>query len=470
MASYRNEQSQSMSTTDGTLKRVLSRWDLVLYGLVILTPTAPYPIYGIVQQLSHGHAALAYLVAMVAMMFTASSYGKMAGAFPAAGSTYTYARCALNEYVGFLAGWAMILDYILIPLVSIIYAALTAERLVPGVPYIVWAVSFTIALTLINIPGIRVTARAGEIMMAIMSICAVLFIFLAVRYVATALGFEAIFNRSALFRPETFAVRPLMLGAGVAALSYIGFDAISTLAEDTKKPERDIAFATVLVCVLQTCICFITVYMAALVWPDYRSYPEAETVILDIGRKIGGAWMFGSLTFVLLVAGLASALTAQAGASRLLFGMGRDGVLSRRFFGFIDPRFSTPTRAIYLMGALSLLGTLFLRFQIAVELLNFGAFAGFVLVNLSVIRHYFIRLRCRTGIQVLTNLVFPFLGAAVCGYLWMNLSNNAKVAGFAWLAAGAAYLAILTRGFRTAPKPLQSLSDIGEPQASRRDV
>ncbi len=458
-----------MNTTGGALKRVLSRWDLVLYGLVILTPTAPYPIYGIVQQLSHGHAALAYLVAMVAMLFTASSYGKMAGAFPAAGSTYTYARCALNEYIGFLAGWAMILDYILIPLVSIIYAALTAERLVPGVPYVVWAISFTIALTLINIPGIRVTTRAGEIMMVIMSVCALLFIVLAARYIVTVSGFPGIFNRSALFRPDLFAIRPLMLGAGVAALSYIGFDAISTLAEDTVKPERDIAFATVLTCVLQTCICFLTVYLAALVWPDYRSYPQAETVILDIGRKIGGAWMFGSLTFVLLVAGLASALTAQAGASRLLYGMGRDGMLSRKFFGFVNPRFSTPTRSIYLMGVLSLLGTLFLRFQIAVELLNFGAFAGFILVNLSVIRHYFIRLRHRTGVQVLRNLIFPLLGAAVCGYLWMSLSKQAKLAGFIWLATGIAYLAILTRGFVTIPNPLRSLSDISEPELSKRD-
>jgi putrescine importer len=407
---------------------------------------------------------------MVAMLFTASSYGKMAGAFPAAGSTYTYARYALNEYVGFLAGWAMILDYVLIPLVSIIYAALTAERLAPSVPYIVWAVSFTIALTLINVPGIRVTARAGEIMMVIMSACALVFVFLAARYVATSWGFAGLFNSSALFRPDTFAVRPLMLGAGVAALSYIGFDAISTLAEDTVKPERDIAFATVLACVLQTCICFLTVYLAALVWPDYHSYPQTETVILDIGRKIGGVWMFGSLTFVLLVAGLASALTAQAGASRLLYGMGRDGVLSRRFFGFINPRFSTPTRSIYLMGALSLLGTLFLRFQIAVELLNFGAFAGFVLVNLSVIRHYFIRERRRAGIQMLTNLIFPLLGAIVCGYLWMSLSSNAKLAGFAWLAGGVAYLAILTRGFRTAPKPLQALNELGEPEASRGDA
>src|SRR5512138_2431901 len=115
------------------LKRILSRRDLILYGLVILTPTAPYPVYGIVQQTSNGHAALAYIVAMVAMLFTAASYGKMSSAFPSAGSTYTYAQRALNPHVGFLAGWAMILDYFLIPLLSVIYAALTANRLIPQV-------------------------------------------------------------------------------------------------------------------------------------------------------------------------------------------------------------------------------------------------------------------------------------------------------------------------------------------------
>ncbi len=226
-----------MSQATASLRRVLTRRDLILYGLVILTPTAPYPVYGIVQQVSNGHAALGYLVAMVAMLFTAASYGKMASAFPAAGSTYTYAQRALNGHVGFLAGWAMILDYFLIPLESIIYAALTAHRLIPSVSYAVWAVSFTLALTLINIPGIRVTARASEVMMAIMTACAVTFVFLAARYIVTVHGFHALFDRGALFRPETFALRPLMLGAGVAALSYIGFDAISTLAEDTVESE-----------------------------------------------------------------------------------------------------------------------------------------------------------------------------------------------------------------------------------------
>jgi amino acid transporter len=384
----------------------------------------------------------------------------MASAFPAAGSTYTYAQRALNEHLGFLAGWAMILDYFLIPLESIIYAALTAHRLAPTVPYAVWAVGFTLLLTFINIPGIRVTARASEVMMALMTVCAVAFVLLAARYVVVAHGLAALFDAKALFRPETFSLRPLMLGAGVAALSYIGFDAISTLAEDTVDPKRDIGFATVLVCILQTVICFLTVYLAALVWPDYRNYPEAETVILDIGKNIGGAWMFGSLIFILLVAGLASALTGQAGASRLLYGMGRDGVLSQRIFAYIDPRFSTPTRGIYLMAGISLLGVLFMRFEIAVELLNFGAFAGFVLVNLSVIRHFFIRQRRRRGRDLFSYLISPTLGAAMCLYVWTSLSQKAKIAGFIWLAIGAIYLAILTRGFSRAPKAMASLIEM----------
>jgi putrescine importer len=443
--------------TVGSLKRVLSRRDLILYGLVILTPTAPYPVYGIVQQTSRGHAVISYLVAVVAMLFTAASYGKMAGAYPAAGSTYTYAQRALNPHLGFLAGWAMMLDYFLIPLLSIIYSALTAARLMPQVPYLVWAILFTVSLTLVNIPGIKVTTRASSVMMVIMTACAILFVALAARYVSAMHGLAGLLDLSGVWRPESFGMRPMMLGASIAALSYIGFDAISTLAEDTVNPERDIAFATVLVCVLQTVFCVATVYLAALVWPDYRTFPEAETAILDISRRIGGDWMFWFITFVLLVAGLASALTGQAGASRLLYGMGRDGVISRRLFGYVHPRFSTPTRSIYFMGAFSLVGVVFLRFQMAVELLNFGAFAGFILVNLSVIRHYYVRLGRRRGWDLMTNLLFPAAGALVCLYVWLSLSNNAKIAGFCWLAVGALYLAAITRGFRVAPRDLGAL-------------
>ena len=291
--------SQSPITTP-VLKRILSRGDLILYGLVILTPTAPYPVYGIVQQTSHGHAALSYLVAMVAMLFTAASYGKMSGVFPSAGSTYAYVQNALNPHIGFLAGWSMILDYFLIPLLSIIYAALTANRLAPQVPYWVWAVSFAVAITLVNVRGIRVTAQAGNVMMTLMTICAVLFVALAARWVVLRHGVAGLIVPEVFTTHRRLGLRPLMLGAAIASISYIGFDAISTLAEDTIHPERDISFATILVCLIQTVFCVATVYLAALVWPDYHSYPESETVILDIGRRAGGPWLMGFLTFILL--------------------------------------------------------------------------------------------------------------------------------------------------------------------------
>ena len=437
-----------MSSTPATFKRVLSRGDLILYGMVILTPTAPYPVYGIVQQVSKGHAALSYLVAMVAMLFTAASYAKMSRAYPYAGSTYTYAERTFGGTVGFLAGWAMMLDYFLLPLLSVVYSALTAARLVPQIPFFVWAVVFTLSITAINLRGIRVTARASLIMMWIMSGCAILFFVLAAKFAINAHGLPGLFSQAAIYRPDSFAVGPLMLGAAIATVSYIGFDAISTFSEDSIRPLRDVAIATIVVCLLQAAICFLTVYAAALVWPDYTAFPGTETAILDIGRLIGGTFMVGALTLVLLVAGLASALTAQAGASRLLFGMARDGVISHRVFGYVDPRFSTPTHSIWLMAAVSLAGALLVRFQLAVELVNFGAFVGFILVNLSVIQHHFIGLRQRRGWAVFTSLIFPAAGALICACIWMSLTSKAKFAGFAWLAMGAIYLCVLTRGFR----------------------
>jgi putrescine importer len=436
-------------------KRVLRLRDLIIYGLVILTPTAPYPVYGIIQKVSLGHAALAYLVAMVAMLFTAASYGKMSGAFPAAGSTYTYAQRALSEHIGFLAGWSMMLDYFLIPLLSVIYSALIAARYVPEVPYMVWAIFFTIAITLINIRGISMTARASKVMMVILSFSAILFVVLAVHLVVGAHGWGGLVVPHAIYDPATFKLRPMMLGAGIATLSYIGFDAVSTLAEDVENPEKNIAIATVSVCIIQALFCVVQVYLAEIVWPNYHTFPSVDTAILDIGKVLGGPVMMGWITFVLLVAGLASALTGQAGASRLLFGMGRDGVISRKIFAYVDEKYSTPTRSIYVMGGVTLLGAILIRFQLAVELLNFGAFVGFILVNLSVIRHYYLRKRQRSGLGFVTNLIFPALGALVCCYVWMSLSTPAKIVGFIWLGVGVAYLAYLTKGFSKSPVKLE---------------
>ena len=327
-----------MSQPAPKLKRVLSRRDLVLYGLVILGPTAPYPVYGLVQQLSRGHAALGYLVAMVAVLFTAASYGKMSGAFPSAGSTYTYARRALNEHVGFLAGWAMILDYVLIPLVSMIYAALTAQRLLPAVPYAAWAIFSPVLLTMMNIPGIRVTARASEVMMALMTHLRGLFIVLAAKYVVAAHGWAGLFAQAAMFRPETFARPAVDAGGGHcgAVLHRLRCDL------DTGRRYREpgagdrLCHCARLRAADGDLLCHRLSRGAGLA--GFHSFPDPDTMILDLAAGSAGTGCSAVVTFILLVAGLASALTGQAGASRLLYGMGRDGVLSRRIFAYIDPQ------------------------------------------------------------------------------------------------------------------------------------
>ena len=329
--------------------------------------------------------------------------------------------------------------------------------MIPAVPYAVWAVVFSVMITLINVRGIQVTAAAGNVMMVLMTVCAILFVLVASHWVILREGWAGLMLHPAL-HDATLSLRPLMLGAAIASLSYIGFDAISTLAEETLHPERDISVATVTVCLIETVFCVVTVFLAAKVWPDYRSFPDPSTAILDVARRAGGAWMLGFISVILLVAGLASALNGQAGASRLLLGMGRDGVISRSFFAHVDPRYATPDRGIYLMGGVSLLGALLLHFDLIVELLNFGAFIGFILVNLSVIRHFYLRLGQRSGMAFMTNLIFPLAGACFCCYIWMNLSSKAQIAGFCWLGVGLAYLAFLTRGFRRPPVRLSGLA------------
>jgi putrescine importer len=437
------------------LRRVLSRTDLIIYGLTIITPTAAYPVLGILQQMSNGHAALSFLAAVVAMLLTALSYGRMAAAFPSAGSTYTYARQSLHDYAGFIAGWAMLLDYVLVPMLSAIYVTLTVARFAPSAPHASWALLFAAGVTLVNLYGIQVTARASRLMTIIMAASALLFVALSLKFIVNQDGLGGLLQPIALFNPLTFSPSSLIAAAAVATLSFLGFDAVSTLAEDTRDPEKDIGSATLLVCVIQTVFCVLISYLAAVVWPASRAFPDVETAILDVSRVVGGPLLLAFTSVVLVVAAVASSITSQAGASRLLYGMGRDGILPRSLFGYLDPKRATPTRSICFMGFITFLGALFVSFQTVVELVSFGAFTGFILVNLSVIRHYYFRLGQRSGSGLLRNLLCPAGGVLVCTLVWLNLGGRAKLVGFTWLALGVIYLASLTRGFRVPVKQLE---------------
>ncbi len=431
------------------LKRVLTLWDLILYGIVLIMPIAPIPLFGVVQKLSNGYGVTTILLAMVAMLLTAFSYGRMAALYPAAGSAYTYVGRGLHPHLGFLAGWAMFLDYLLVPLICTIYGALTVQRLAPQVPYAVWAAVFAGTMTAINLRGIRATVKTNLALMCVMCAVVLVFIALAVRFLLGRQGAAGLISLEPFYQPGTFHFGAIATATSVAALTYGGFDGVTTLAEDVKNPRRNVLLATVLVCLFTGVFGGLQIYLAQRVWPDYRTFSNLETAFMDVSRVVGGPLLFHAMAAILIVANLGSGLSAQAGVARLLYGMGRDGVLPRRF-ARLDPKRNTPAFNIVLVGIAAFLGALKLDYERAAELINFGAFLAFMGVNASVIRAYYFR-RGNGRRSVLADAAAPGLGLIFCFAIWLSLPGPAKLLGAIWFVFGAAYDAIKTRGFRNKP-------------------
>ena len=431
----------------GHLRRSLGLWDLILYGIVLISPIAAVPLFGVVQIQSKGHATLVILLSMVAMILTATSYGRMAARFPAAGSAYTFVRHGFNAYAGFMAGWAMLLDYLLVPVICIVYAALTLERLLPGVPNWIWCLVLMAAITAVNLAGVRSTANANLAMMCGAVVVIVPFILLAVHWIWRQHGWPGLFSIDPFYNRETFAWHPIATGAALAALTYGGFDGVSTLAEEVENPQRNILLATVFVCTFTGVFSGLQIYLAQRVHPGFADFANAETAFMDVTRVVGGPWLFSGMAAILLVTNIGSGLTAQAGISRLLYGMGRDGVLPESLFGHISNRTSVPSRNILLVGVLAFAGCLLLDYEKAAELINFGAFLAFMGVNASAARVFYFRVDGQRP-RLVRDLALPVFGLLFCLVIWWNLSPMAKIVGGLWFLAGAVYLGYLTRGFR----------------------
>jgi amino acid transporter len=436
------------------LQRVLTLWDLILYGIVLIMPIAPIPLFGLAQQLSNGHAVTAILIAMVAMTFTASSYGRMSALYPSAGSAYAYVGRGLSNHLGFLAGWAMFLDYLLVPLICTIYGALTVYRLAPQVPYAVWAFLFAAAMTFINLRGIRATSRFNMILLGIMMVVVCAFLVLAVRFLFGTQGWHGLFAVEPFYAPSTFHLPAIATATSLAALTYGGFDGVSTLAEDVINPKRNVLVATVLVCLFTGVFGGLQVYLAQRVWPDYTTFGSVETAFMDVAHRVGGNLLFHALALILIVANLGSGLSAQAGLSRLLFGMGRDNVLPRKFFAHLDDKRKTPTFNIWFIGILTFLGSLVLNYEKTAELINFGAFLAFMGVNAATIRQYYFTQQPGHQRNFFSDALVPFLGFAFCLGIFISLPTSAKLLGSSWFVVGLIYAAVKTKGFRTTLAPL----------------
>jgi len=442
------------------LKKVLTLWDLIFYGLVLIQPTAPIPLFGVAQNLSNGHTVTVILIAMLAMVVTAVSYGRMAAVYPSAGSAYTYVGRAINPHLGFLVGWAMILDYIMQPLLSVVWISTALQsRYLQGVPYFVIALIVILLITGLNLNGIKTSAKTNKLLMLVMCMVIAVFFYLAVRYLFHLDRWAGIFSTQPFYDPKTYDSRRIWGATSFAALTYIGFDGITTLSEDVKNPRRNVLLATVLVCVLTGVFSGVEVYLGQRIWPDWHTFPNLETAFMDVCSRVGGSMLFQAMAAILILATLGSGLTGGLGAARLLFGMGRDGVLPRRFFAHLHPESNTPTYNVLLIGAVAYCGALALNsignaFEHTAELLNFGAFLAFMGVNLSVFWHFTLLMRKVRKPHILSDAILPLLGFAFCALIWWNLNSLAKIAGGIWFLIGLSYLCISTRGFRQAPKAI----------------
>jgi putrescine importer len=431
------------------LHRSLKLWHLIVYGIVIIQPVAPMGIYGVVSNVARGHVVSTILIAMVAMLFTAVSYGRMARVYPSAGSAYTYVGRELHPMLGYVVGWSMLMDYILNPIICVIWCSAAARNVLPQIPYAAWAIAFAIVFTLLNLRGVRSSGRTNGILALFMSLVVAVFLAYAVRYIALVarpVGGEWLIP---FYDPATFSASLLFRGTSIAVLTYIGFDGISTMSEEVENPRRNIMLATVLTCLVIGLLSAVEVYVAQLAWPAHSPFPPSlvDTAYVQVAERVGGRFLFHLLNATLLIANLGSGIAAQFGAARLLYGMGQGGSLPRRFFSAIDERTGIPRNNVILVGACALIGAFLLTYERGAELLNFGAFIAFMGVNAAALVHYGLRAKSSPEAQekVPFAILIPLLGLLVSGFIWLNLNHSAQLLGILWVAVGLVLFYLMRR-------------------------
>ncbi|MNF30003.1 Putrescine importer PuuP [compost metagenome] len=429
------------------LQRTLSLGSVVLFGIAYMTPIIVLGTFGILAQSTAGMVPAAYLAALVAMFFTAMSYGRMASAFPVAGSAYSYVRKAISPKLGFIAGWAVLLDYLFLPMAIWLIGAAYLNSAFPAVPQWVWVLAFIGITSAINIVGLKLANGINALLMLVQFLVLIAFVALCVHYVGGD-GSTPLWSIKPFFNGD-MQMPLIMSGAAIACYSFLGFDAVSTLTEETRDPRRTIPRAIMLITLIGGLIFVGVSYFVQIAHPSFQ-FDSVDSAAYEIARNIGGDLFVSIFLIGLIVGQFASGLSAQASGSRLLYAMGRDGVLPKSFFGTLHERFGTPINSILLCAVVALLA-LKLDVTTSTSFINFGAFLAFSLVNLSVIFHYWIGGENKGLREFVLFLLFPFIGLAADVWLMVSLDHLAVYLGLSWLAIGVVYLAVLTGGFRRQP-------------------
>jgi amino acid transporter len=426
-------------------------------------------IYGVISNKGHGHVVTTIIIAMVAMLFTAVGYGLMARIYPSAGSAYTYVGQEIHSALGYVVGWSTVLAYLLNPLICIAFCAKAAMNILPGVlnmipglsnispslSFYAWILIFAGFSTWTNLRGIKTSAQLDEALCVGMVGVVLLFLGCVVHAV-WGIHHDPGYLTHPFYDPAYFRASYLFAGTSVAVLSYIGFDAISTLSEEVENPRRNIMLATVLVCLIAGLLSGLEVYAAQLIWGSKPfASNQVESAFAMVSGKAGGMILFQIVNFTLLVANMGSAMGSQLAAGRLLYGMGRGNALPKSFFGVIEPKHRIPRNNILLIGAIAIAGSAVMEifsaklgggaYEIGAQCLIFGTLIAFMGVNASSFVHQLRHSESRGPVSV----VVPVLGFLICAFLWVNLSHAAFFVGLVWLTVGIAYGAVRTHGFQS---------------------
>ncbi len=423
------------------LRRSLRLRDLIVYGLIFMVPIAPFAIFGPVFNASHGMVPLTYVIGLVAMIFTALSYREMSRAFPVAGSVYAYASRGIANWVGFLAGWALILDYLLIPTLLYVTGAAAMAAVLPSVPGWLWVIIFLTLNTAVNLAGVELGAWVNRVFLIGEMIVLAIFIVLAVIAIGNGSG-GAHWSTLPFYNPKQFSTGLVFTALSIAALSFLGFDAISTQSEEVRGGPKVVGRATIISLILVAILFIAQTYLAALLVPGKTAFGDKDVnqAFYQVAGLTAGHWMTILIAVSSALAGaIANSLVAQNAISRLLYSMGRDRVLPR-FLAHVSKR-KVPERAILLVAGISLvLGLVFVgQVEFLSTLVNFGALFSFLLLHISVAFYYLIKKRQKTyGMH----LVVPLIGFLIIGYVEYSADTPAKIGGGIWLAIGVIVLLI----------------------------
>ncbi|MFC5449383.1 APC family permease [Paenibacillus aestuarii] len=420
-----------------TLRKSLTMFQAAFLGLAWMTPMIYFSVFGIAYDASQGSITEAYVLALVAIVFTAVSYSILSGIFPTSGSAYTYVKQAIHPYLGFLVGWAIMLDYLFSPLIAYLTFGIFLHAQFPAVPSFVWIVLLNVLVALVNIVGIKVSALVSKLFVLIQICFIVLVCFLLVR---TLMGQPAAILP---FADWSSHYSTALAGASIICFSFLGFDVVTTMAEETKDAKKNIPRAVMLIIIVAGILYISLSMLIQMVFPSL-SFANLDAAGFELIKQIGGAALGLMFIMVMILAIFTQGLTSITSVSRLLFVFGRDAILPKRFFGRLSAKFLTPVNNIVLVSVLSLFA-LSISLDMAVKFVSFGSLVSFVFVNVCVIVECYFKRKMRSLPQTFLYFIFPLLGAVFICWLLSLLDSHALRLGFAWMAAGVIYHAYRTK-------------------------